>query len=467
MIRTNRPTAHLVAILATTMLVAGCADGISKDATDPLGLGPEQTLPPEARRIVAEAKARANVPMIDGTAPEVFEATDMAVWDGKPTFGDVWISVPGALQPERVEIRVEETGKVIRASMLVDDAPASPDAPIRLSSGAARALGVGPLQEVRITVTALRKTPVHEEASLQLPARDTPPAAHQPPLIADMIGPGATPAIQSAFAPAIDPGPVEKGFIEVAQAYDESEARLVVEGLAAQAIPVEMQEDFLRGENVYRVFASTQTDAQTLFSALEQVRYANGAEGSDSGTLIAELPNFLNEEVDRTPDWVELGVYSSRNEAMSVVQKLARTQVPTEVCDQRRGLLTTFRVFAGPTSSDHHLIDPVLRQRLSDAFCMGVAATEAALPLSDPMPVVAPALEEAPEAISRLPERPNIPEGAVRIRVGEATGDLNIHVPNPYSEPVLIPVQNLVVSVPKDASPQQVEAIRRALSAIE
>ena len=56
------------------------------------------------------------------------------------------------------------------------------------------------------------------------------------------------------------------------------------------------------------------------------------------------------------------------------------------------------------------------------------------------------------------------PEGAVRIKVGEATGDLNIRVPNPYSEPVQIPVGDVMVSVPTEATPELVDAIRKALA---
>ena len=449
-------------ILASIILgLAGCAETLSQSDADMAGLGPDTSLPPEARAIIEQAKSRRVVPMIDGAAPEVFQATDLAMWDGKPTFGDVWVAVAGVVQPERVEIRNEDTGKIVRASMLIEDRAQTSDARFRLSSGAAQALGVAPLQSVRVTITAIRKSPVHEDAAVVLPEALARPDQAEAMALAEVVVPGNPPRIVAA-PPAIEPGPYGQDFVEVAQAFDAFDASRVYDGLQAQSIPVEIQEDFLRGESIFRVFASTKTSAQALFAALDQVRYANGAEGSESSTLIAELPNFIQEELSDVPDWVEVGLFSSRNEAMSVVQRLSRTNIPTEICDQRQGLLTTYRVFAGPSDSDARLFDPVLQDRISDAFCMGVAATDASRPVSPPQ-ITTVSAPEIPSPLAASVKKA-IPDGAVRIKVGEATGDLKLRIASPYSVPVLIPAGDLMVSVPKTATPEQVDAIRRALA---
>lgn len=449
---------HKMVLLAILAGVTGCTETVHKSGTNTAyEIGPELALPPEARKIIETAKARANVPRVDDVAPEVFQATDVAVWDGNPTFGAIWIAVPGALQPERVQIRNEETGRTIRAAMVADDAPEGSAAPIRLSAGAAEALGVGPLENIRVTVTALRKSPLDDSASLMIPTRTASPLLSRKVAdLVDSLPPGPAP-ISASAVPSLNPAPIESGYVEVAQAYDPEAASRVHDGLQAQSIPAEIQEDFIRGESVYRVFASSRTEAEELFAALEGIRYANGEEGSDDGTLIAELPNFLASERKETPDWVELGTFSSRNEAMSVVQKLSRTAVPTEICERQQGLLTIFRVFAGPSDSDVSLLDPAIAKRVSEAFCTGVAATEATGSIT--VPQIASA-EEAP-----VPElvMPVIPEGAVRIRVGESTGDLNITVANPFSEPVQVPVRDVMVSIPTSASPDLVNAIRDAL----
>ena len=94
---------------------------------------------PVSRAIAPPAQRR---PLgYDIEAPDAFQVTAPAIWDGRPTFGEVWISVPDAVQPERVVIRNERTGTSIRGGMFAG-VPGSRTGPIRLSSGAAAALGV-------------------------------------------------------------------------------------------------------------------------------------------------------------------------------------------------------------------------------------------------------------------------------------------------------------------------------------
>lgn len=424
-----------------------CGGGITQGAADP-GIGPDAVLPPEARAIVAAAKARqAGPPRVDGPAPDVFQLTETVTWDGKPTFGAVWVSVPAAEQPERVEIRNEATGVVVKGAMLI--APAGD--PIRLSAGAAKELGIAPSEPVSVTITALRMSGA-ESAAVAVPVADpAPDLAQVAPRFGGAVPPGLPPIV-AAEPPSLNPAPIDGGFVEVAQAVSPDGALRVQTGLAAAAIPAEIQQDLIDGASVFRVFASTETDAEVLFSALDNIRYATGEEGSDDGTLIAEIPNFrATREVP--PQWVELGSFGSRNEAMAMVQRLSRTAVPTEVCRDQRGLLTVFRVFGGP--SDAPPTVPDLAAQLNAAFCAGVSASADAPPAPQPA-------RSAPAEPTPSPS--NTSDGPVRIKVGEATGGLNLSVPLPFSAPVLVPVGNVMVAIPPDASVDLVEQIREALA---
>jgi len=44
----------------------------------------------------------------DVEAPDVFDVTDLALWDGRPSLGGVWVAYPDNIEPERVIIRNTE-----------------------------------------------------------------------------------------------------------------------------------------------------------------------------------------------------------------------------------------------------------------------------------------------------------------------------------------------------------------------
>jgi hypothetical protein len=39
-------------------------------------------------------------------APDIFKVVDMALWDGRPTFGGIWVAHPDVIEPESVLIRI-------------------------------------------------------------------------------------------------------------------------------------------------------------------------------------------------------------------------------------------------------------------------------------------------------------------------------------------------------------------------
>ncbi len=410
--------------------------------------------------VVSEAK--------DIEQPDVFQATDIAMWDGRPTLGDIWVSVPDAIQPERVVIRNEKTGQEVKGAMFVREARSNlSGAPIRLSPGAARALGVAPLELARISVTAIRKEPQIDDTAPIIARSENglnaPRLAASRPLAQDI--PEAP--LVSFVDPYLEPSDNHDGYVEVAQAVDPDGAVRVQDQLVAAAIPAEIQEDYVDGRSVFRVFASAGVDHEMLGGTLEEIRFT-GAEGSDDGTLIAEMPNFNAYEpiVTDTPAWVMMGTYNSRNEAMSVIQKMARRAIPGEICTAMRGNREVFQVFAGPAhdADTSELTDGVIEAAHvieNKSFCIGVAAAAAVNPVLHARPVSAPPNDE------RTPTLPQIPDGAVRIRVGEGTGSLKFNIPTPYSAPVQIPVAGIMMSLPTNTPPELVEKIRTMMLQID
>jgi len=95
----------------------------------------------------------------DVEAPDVFQVTDMALWDGRPSLGGVWVAYPGDIQPERVIIRDEENGKFVIGALFKRER-VNPGPKFQLSSDAAAALGILAGKPTKLNVTALRREQV-------------------------------------------------------------------------------------------------------------------------------------------------------------------------------------------------------------------------------------------------------------------------------------------------------------------
>ena len=92
----------------------------------------------------------------DVEAPEVFQTTDAALWDGRPSLGGVWVASPDAVNPERVILRNEANGKFVIGALFRRERD-NPGPKLQISSDAADALGMLAGQPGQLNVTALRR----------------------------------------------------------------------------------------------------------------------------------------------------------------------------------------------------------------------------------------------------------------------------------------------------------------------
>lgn len=118
----------------------------------------------------------------DIEAPEVFQATEAGLWDGRPSLGGVWIAHPDVTDPERVIIRNEKNGKFVIGALFRRERM-SPGPRLQISSDAAAALGMLAGEPSNLNVVALRReempadpdpvptaTPVIPDSSGEMPA---------------------------------------------------------------------------------------------------------------------------------------------------------------------------------------------------------------------------------------------------------------------------------------------------------
>jgi len=95
----------------------------------------------------------------DVEAPEVFQATDNGLWDGRPSLGGVWVAHSDVADPERAIIRNKANGKFVVGALFRRERE-NPGPKFQISSDAAEALGMLAGQPANLNVTALRKESV-------------------------------------------------------------------------------------------------------------------------------------------------------------------------------------------------------------------------------------------------------------------------------------------------------------------
>ena len=128
----------------------------------------------------------------DIEAPEIFQATEAGLWDGRPSLGGVWVAHPDVTEPERVIIRNESNGQFVIGALFRRERM-SPGPALQVSSDAAAAIGMLAGQPVELNVVALRREETAEDPAA-LPA-------------AAGLGEGAMPEAPDVTEAPLDPAP--------------------------------------------------------------------------------------------------------------------------------------------------------------------------------------------------------------------------------------------------------------------
>ncbi|WP_300550192.1 SPOR domain-containing protein [Roseovarius sp.] len=141
------------------------------------GFNPFQAKPEQAAQ---GASPSSSVKLVerDVEAPDVFQVTDMGLWDGRPSLGGVWVAHPDVKEPERVIIRNTDNSKFVIGALFRRERE-NPGPALQVSSDAANALGMLAGAPVQLNVTALRREETPEAA----------PAAEEAP-IEELAAPG-------------------------------------------------------------------------------------------------------------------------------------------------------------------------------------------------------------------------------------------------------------------------------------
>jgi rare lipoprotein A len=152
---------HFGLATVTFLVLTGCQPGQGPLA----GLGKSPDAGAEGLTdATATAPASTERGASDAEAPEIFAATDDALWDGRPSLGGVWVASPQASDPERVILRNPDNGKSVIGALFRRERD-NPGPELQISSDAAAALGLLAGQPAKISVTALRRDAAPAEAA--------------------------------------------------------------------------------------------------------------------------------------------------------------------------------------------------------------------------------------------------------------------------------------------------------------
>lgn len=150
----------------------------------------EDTLQPMEEPVeIAEVLREADI-----LRPDLYNQTDMGLWDGRPSIGGAWIAHPLAGQAERVRITNLSNGFSAVGALFERD-PTIPGPPFLISAEAATLLGAQPGVPTQFNVIALRREIVGED---NIPiAERTEPASS--PVVTTL------PVVEAEPAPATEP----------------------------------------------------------------------------------------------------------------------------------------------------------------------------------------------------------------------------------------------------------------------
>ncbi|MEL6169779.1 MAG: SPOR domain-containing protein [Pseudomonadota bacterium] len=280
--------------LAALALVA-CDDGFSL----PFGSNSETDAAGATAPAVPEAEGETR----DVEAPEIFEATDRGLWDGRPSLGGVWVAHPNVVDPERAIIRNTASGEFVIGALFRKEIE-TPGPAIQVSSDAAESLGLVAGQPVELSIVALRREEVPvppgaplldvpETDTLEAPSdiaaapldgdtAETDPLAAAAAAIAEAEGTSADP-VAAAPTPPAAPAPVpvaaatpttvlEKPFIQIGIFSVEENADNTAISLRNTGILPTVLAQESQGKPFWRVIVGPASDAGERRQLLEQIK---------------------------------------------------------------------------------------------------------------------------------------------------------------------------------------------------
>lgn len=277
-------------MLFAAMTLAGC------DSASMPGFLKSDTAGEEATRNAGGVRGGGTVER-DIEAPEIFQATERGLWDGRPSLGGVWVAHPEVTEPERVIIRNQQNGQFVIGALFKRERE-TPGPVLQVSSDAAAALEMLAGQPAELDVVALRReeaTDPDAAAAATVDTADLSAASDVESGALDPVTSGAgaalapeTPAApeDSAAAPAPAPvetaaaparpapqaSPLDKPYLQIGIFSVEQNARNTAEAMRQAGLLPAVKKQSSSGKTFWRVIVGPAQSASERSDALTEIK---------------------------------------------------------------------------------------------------------------------------------------------------------------------------------------------------
>lgn len=258
---------HLILAATAVIGLSGCEDG-----TNPFAALTQPASETDADAPVAQATSVRLVDR-DVEAPEVFQVTDEALWDGRPSLGGVWVASPDATDPERVILRNPGNGKFVIGALFRRERE-NPGPKLQISSDAAAALGLLAGQPARLNITALRREEVAEPVlAADKPILDAAETVETTALDPVVAASAAIDRVQAA-APPVAAAATESGksLIQIGIFSVEANAKRAADTLTKAGVSASVRKEESQGKAFWRVVAGPIAAAADRAPALTKIK---------------------------------------------------------------------------------------------------------------------------------------------------------------------------------------------------
>lgn len=381
----NYKIGHWSFILGTAFFVSGCEMG---------GTGSNTS---EDRPVQMGGR----VSNQDVESPDLFQARENGLWDGRPSLGGVWVAYPGVTDPQRVVIRNETNGKSTVGALFRRERE-NPGPKIQLSSDAADKLGILAGQPTMLSVIALQRKepeqpetpPAEGEAAEGIEGQESEDVAAaavaaveavegQPEADGATAADDATPVIEpvpeagssSSFGrraprPSATAAPAEVAVDGTAAAAGATADAATPAAPEIQPVPETRSPSSFGRRTPRQSPAETPASDVAASAASGDVTSAPLDATAGAATASAGTTPPTNQTTLREP-YIQAGTFTTEANANAAVGALRAAGLGATTRPQRSGSNTLWRIVVGPANSRaerNQMLEKVKRMGYRDAF---------------------------------------------------------------------------------------------------
>ena len=294
--------------------------------------------PADTETAVAEQSAPQTV-LKDVERPDIFNVSEDALWDGRPSLGGVWAAHPDVKEPERAILTNESNGQSVPGALFRRERN-NPGPRIQVSSEAAAALSMLAGKPIEMSIMVVRQEEVIIEPE-PLPISDEATEVQPEADIADAWGTGdddlAGGAAGVATAAAVDGTPKRGGFW---RRFRDGFRRTPAADIATEADTAEM--------------AAMSADAsapEVETQSLDPVTTTAAAAIAEAEADDKPAPRPTRTVSALKNPYIQIGLFSLEANATSAASSLRQSGIVPTIFEESTNGKLYWRVVIGPVST--------------------------------------------------------------------------------------------------------------------